>query len=69
MPFPIGLERLVQSGGESEAPTIGCASVVGPLMASLFAMDFGFAWVMVVAALGYAGAYAVYAKAGPVAAG
>jgi hypothetical protein len=32
-------------------------------------MDFGFAWVMVVAALGYAGAYAVYAKAGPVAAG
>lgn len=66
VPFPVGLRRLV--AGDA-APAIGwawaangCASVLGPIAAVLLAMDFGFLAVMVAAAIGYAGAFAVLAR-------
>jgi predicted membrane-bound spermidine synthase len=65
-PFPAGLSHLVR---RDASPTLGwawaangCASVVGPVVAALLAIDLGFASVMAVAAGGYAAAYAIYAR-------
>lgn len=62
MPFPAALLRL-----GPKSPLVGwawaangCASVVGPIVASLLAIDVGFSAVMVLAAVGYAAAYAVF---------
>jgi hypothetical protein len=64
MPFPAALMRLGR-----DSPLVGwawaangCASVVGPIVASLLAIDVGFSAVMAVAAAGYAAAYAVFPK-------
>lgn len=64
VPFPAAIASLVRS---HPSPPIGwawaangCASVVGPILAVLLAMDLGFATVMILAALGYVGACLIY---------
>jgi hypothetical protein len=64
MPFPAALMRLGK-----DSPLVGwawaangCASVIGPIVASLLAIDVGFSAVMLVAAAGYAAAYAVFPR-------
>lgn len=56
MPFPLGI-RLLTGTAESEIPWAwginGCLSVVGTLLATVIAVEMGFAWVMIVAALAY----------------
>ena len=56
MPFPLGI-RLLTGTNDSEIPWAwginGCLSVVGTLLASVIAVEAGFAWVMIVAALAY----------------
>jgi hypothetical protein len=66
MPFPAALLRLGHKSplvGWAWAAN-GCASVVGPILASLLAIDVGFSAVMTAAAVGYAAAYAVFPKWG-----
>ena len=62
VPFPAGISALVRrdaSGLVSWAwAANGCASVLGPILAVLLAMDFGFTAVVSLAAAGYGGAYA-----------
>ncbi len=56
MPFPLGI-RLLTGTNDAEIPWAwginGCLSVVGTLLASVIAVEAGFAWVMIVAALAY----------------
>lgn len=63
IPFPAGIATLVRCRGSDLIggawAANGCASVLGPILAVLLAMDFGFAVVMALAASGYAAAYAV----------
>ena len=57
MPFPLGI-RLLAGTGEQEIPWAwgvnGCLSVVGSVLAAVIAVELGFAWVMILAALAYA---------------
>jgi hypothetical protein len=57
MPFPLGI-RLLAGTGEQEIPWAwginGCLSVVGSVLATVIAVELGFAWVMYLAALAYA---------------
>ena len=61
IPFPAALSRLpgAHQIGWAWAAN-GCASVLGPILAVLLAMDHGFRAVMLVAGLGYAAALAVF---------
>jgi hypothetical protein len=60
IPFPSGLAWLQQ-----RAPTLipwawavnGCASVLASVLAAILALSLGFSWVLVAAALSYAGAW------------
>jgi hypothetical protein len=59
-PFPAGLEWL-----QRRAPVLipwawainGCMSVLASILAAMVALSFGFSWVLVAAALAYAGAW------------
>lgn len=57
MPFPLGI-RLLAGTSEHEIPWAwgvnGCLSVIGSVLAAVIAVEFGFATVMVLAALAYA---------------
>ncbi|MHB9097714.1 MAG: polyamine aminopropyltransferase [Syntrophales bacterium] len=57
MPFPLGI-RLLAGRGEQEIPWAwginGCLSVVGSVLATVIAVELGFAWVMILAAMAYA---------------
>jgi spermidine synthase len=61
MPLPMALVSLSQSNDNSQIgwawAANGCASVIGPVLASLLAFDLGFTVVAVLAALLYAVAY------------
>ena len=64
VPFPVAVASLAD---EHAMPLLGwawaangCASVLGPILAVLLAMDLGFSIVMVVAAAGYAAAGASF---------
>jgi hypothetical protein len=56
MPFPLGI-RLLTGTAEAEIPWAwginGCLSVVSTLLATVIAVEMGFAWVMILAALAY----------------
>jgi hypothetical protein len=56
IPFPLGI-RLLTGTDESEIPWAwginGCLSVVSALLATVIAVEMGFAWVMIFAALAY----------------
>ena len=56
MPFPLGI-RLLKGTAEAEIPWAwginGCLSVVSTLLATVIAVEIGFAWVMILAALAY----------------
>lgn len=60
MPFPVAMARLVQHGGEGMIgwawAANGCASVLGPILAVLLAMDLGLGAVLFAGACAYAGA-------------
>ena len=64
IPFPAAISRLSRIGSRSQIgwawAANGCASVIGPILAVLLAIDFGFTAVMIAAAVGYAGAYAAF---------
>jgi len=55
-PFPLGI-RLLAGRAEQEIPWAiginGCLSVVGAVLAAAIAVELGFSWVMVLAALSY----------------
>jgi predicted membrane-bound spermidine synthase len=66
VPFPAGISSLARHG---RSPLIGwawaangCASVLGPILAVLLAIDTNFSTVMIAAAAGYAAAYLVFKK-------
>ncbi len=56
MPFPLGI-RLLTGTADAEIPWAwginGCFSVVSTLLATVIAVEMGFAWVMILAALAY----------------
>ena len=56
-PFPTGLKRLNDNNGQDLIPwgwgINGCASVISTALATLLAVELGFAWVMLIAALAY----------------
>jgi hypothetical protein len=68
LPFPLGLRRVAK-----ETPDLvpwawginGCASVVGAVLASLLAMEFGFTAVLVIALVLYTAAALVFRRASP----
>ncbi len=64
IPFPAAISRLSRVGSKSQIgwawAANGCASVIGPILAVLLAIDFGFTTVMLAAAVGYAGAYVAF---------
>jgi hypothetical protein len=64
MPFPAAISRLSRTGTTSQIgwawAANGCASVIGPIIAVLLAIDFGFTMVMFAASVGYAGAYVAF---------
>ncbi len=64
IPFPAAISRLSRIGSRSQIgwawAANGCASVIGPILAVLLAIDFGFTTVMLAASVGYAGAYAAF---------
>lgn len=68
MPFPLAVVSLRDRGAGSELgwawAANGCASVIGPLLAVILAMDFGFDVVLAIAALGYAIAWALFGRWG-----
>lgn len=61
VPFPVAIERLSRAGATGLVgwawASNGCASVVGPIVAVLLAMDVGFTAVTLLGAVGYLGAY------------
>jgi hypothetical protein len=63
-PFPAGIAALTRRGGSSLIgwawAANGCASVLGPILAVLIAIDFNFATVMAAAAAGYGAAYLAF---------
>jgi hypothetical protein len=64
IPFPAALLRLAARDdpaliGWAWAAN-GCASVLGPILAVLLALDFGFSFVIAAAAFAYAAAYATF---------
>ncbi len=64
IPFPAAISRLSRIGSKSQIgwawAANGCASVIGPILAVLLAIDFGFTTVMLAASVGYAGAYVAF---------
>lgn len=64
IPLPSGLDRLQAAGAESQIgwawAANGCASVIGPVLATLVALDVGLGAVMLVGAALYATAHLVY---------
>lgn len=62
MPFPLAVASLHARGAGSALgwawAANGCASVIGPLLAVMVAMDFGFDAVLAIAAAGYIAAWA-----------
>jgi SAM-dependent methyltransferase len=64
VPFPAAIERLESRGAGSLVgwawAANGCASVLGPVIAVLLAMDVGFAWVTVLGAAGYGLAFLAF---------
>lgn len=68
MPFPLAVaslrERGVAAGLGWAWAANGCASVIGPLLAVMVAMDFGFDAVLAIAALGYAMAGLLFGRWG-----
>ena len=67
IPFPAGLARLVHGRAPDALgwawAANGCASVVGPVLAALLALDAGFGAVMALAAGCYAAAGLVFERA------
>lgn len=70
VPFPAAIASLVKADQEYVIgwawASNGCASVLGPILAVLLAMDVGFRAVMIVAALGYLAAGLVFGTWTPV---
>jgi hypothetical protein len=67
MPFPLGLRQLAKGDGEKVAwawATNGFASVVAAPLAALVALEFGSRVLLLLAALVYAGAALLVARAG-----
>lgn len=66
IPFPVALASLARQGAASATgwawAANSCASVVGPLLAVLIAMDLGFSAVGYIAALGYLCAAAAFGR-------
>ena len=64
IPFPAAISRLSRDGSRSRIgwawAANGCASVIGPILAVLLAIDFGFTTVMLAAAVGYGAAYVAF---------
>lgn len=63
VPFPTALASLAGGDGSQVArawAANGCGSVLGPLLAVILALDLGYGRVMLIAALLYAVAYAVF---------
>jgi hypothetical protein len=63
MPFPLGLARLATSAGSLMPWAWGinaCASVVAAILATVLAIHFGFAVVIVLAVVLYAIAFAAW---------
>lgn len=73
MPFPAAVASLRRCGAEGLIgwgwAANGCASVLGPLLAVLIAMDLGFAAVSCIAAAGYGVAMVAFGRWGGAAAG
>lgn len=68
VPFPLALARSIGRHGEGAGwawAANGCGSVVGPILAVMLAIDFGFTTVLATAALGYATAGALFQKNEP----
>lgn len=64
IPFPAGLKRLEEKGGGSLIPWAwaanGCASVIGPIVATILGMEAGFTAVLLAGAGGYASALVAF---------
>lgn len=62
MMFPLGLSRVAPSSVPWAWGVNGCLSVIGAVLASVLAMDFGFPAVLIAAAMLYASAGATFAR-------